>query len=236
MATETEIQEKPMLLSPLQLERLRATLASLRAANTAADEAAETLSQAKSDRDDKKESLTKAVEEMEEAQEFDETRITGLSRDAVRADRKFAVCDREKRSRADFAKKMDAQFFKVAEAIADGQTDLFGSEQASPSDLWKNVPIADIVGDLQAMPFIKQDIHTVGQVCEKCEAINKLVKSGDIAKGSAEFVKQQVAFHLYTRGLTRCIPKDMKELVDKKPKAPPDVKEPKAEAAEEKPE
>lgn len=116
--------ESPSLVSPTQLERLRSGLSAWRAAESAAAEAAEKLSTAKSDRDSKTESFRESVDEIPaeaDPTEEQEHRIASLAKDLRRSEQKFTECDREKRSRADHEKKVGARFLKVAMEIFVGQ-------------------------------------------------------------------------------------------------------------------
>lgn len=216
-------EEKPMMISPLHLSRLRAARAARTEAQAAANEASEKLGQAREDRDDKKKTLSDAVEEMELAEEFDEHRLSELSRDVVRSEKKFVIFDRDKRSRADQARKMDERFVKVAEEIADGQTDMY-SREVQAGDAWKDVLIADAVGDVWAQQFIKRDMHTFGELVARYEEIPTLIKSGDITKDTARYVQQQVARNLHSQGLGRVLPKSLRDLVEKKDAPMPDAK------------
>lgn len=216
------------------MERLRSGLSAWRSAESAAAEAAEKLGTAKSDRDSKTESFREAVDEIPadaDPTEEQEHRIASLAKDLRRSEQKFTECDREKRSRADHEKKVGARFLKVAMEIAEGQGDLY-SQQVSDGDAWRGVPIADIVGDLQAQQFVKQGFHSLADLCDGYKRAVELVRSGDITRQGLDFVGQQVASAMHSRGYAKHLPEPMMRMVGKTVKAPPDVKPEKAEKPE----
>lgn len=221
----TTAEAQPLTVSATQMERLRSTLAAMTAAESAAAEAAEAQGLAKSDRDSKQDSFRQAVDGIAgaEATDEEEHRIAGLSVDLRRSEQKFTEADREKRSRADHEKKVKDRFLRVAMEIAEGQPDLYSKDIAT-GDAWKGVPIADIVGDLQAAQFVKAGLHTLGDMCEGYKRITDLVKSGDITQQGMDFVCQQVAEAMTTRMYGKHLPVEMRKLAGKERKAMPTTK------------
>lgn len=211
----------PNIISPLQLERLRAARGSWKEALSTADEKKQDWLTARQTRDDRREGLAKACDENEAKTVNDVTpahtdeALARMAKDYSRAEHKFVEKDRAKRSVEDLAKKMEAKFIEIAERIAESKEEDMFSVKVDTGAAWRDVLIADIVGDLQATQFVKNNVRTVGDMLEDDNNVRGLMKSGDIEKKAGQFVCQSVAISVKTKGFASALPDWLSSLLDK---------------------
>jgi len=200
-------------VSPLQIERLRAGNISWQNAVQSAEEVKEKWSTARETRDERKLTLTEALEE----DDADDHRVAGLASDFASAERKFVSLDRDKRSREDHARKMEAHFVKIAQDLASGEADDLYAQDLDASDTWRAVLLADVISDIQAIPFVRLGVNTIGDLLdrEKAGELKKLAKAGDLTRQQIEFSLQSAAKWMSQTGRGRSIPASIRDLIDK---------------------
>lgn len=220
-------------VSPLMIERLRASVRSRNEAAERVAEAQDVRAQAKKTRDDRDTTLR----EMNDEGNASDKRLADAARDLSKAERIFDEKDRMYKSRQDHARKMEARLLAICDVIEKGEDpDLFERE-IDTGDSWRLVQIADIVGDLQAQPFVKLGIVDVGHLlgAEKGGKLEEHRKDGELTKLSLAFVPQAVTRWLYDTKRGRFVPEKWKDLREKKDAEVPEIKPEKAAAEAEEP-
>lgn len=156
--------------SALQVERLLAAHASLKDTEADVEEAKGVVTDAKKLREERWENLDKCITEAGEkfkganVMDLDtQTAIFAMDGDYRRAIEAFELADRTYRRLTDQAKKLLERLRQIIESNRE-EEDLYTHNDArrkGDANAWLLVPLADLVGELIARPFIEQGINTV---------------------------------------------------------------------------
>lgn len=130
----------------------------------------------------------------------DEAVVGSVGLDLHHAKERFDVIDRKRRSELDHSRKMQERLFQVLgeviELLPQGPAKATG-------DSWRGAYLADLVGDLQAAPFNRAAVFTLGDLAEhlKSGAIKAHVQSGDLTDEQVQFVNARLQEALSRKGI-----------------------------------
>lgn len=204
-----------LTISPLSIERLRASRFAWKDQETHAAEVKEKWQKAKATRDEREQAMAEAVD-----QDQADKAVAELAREFNRAERTFERIDRDKRSAEDQAKKMRAKFVELAEALAEGTDDDLYAKSVDTGESWRGTLVADVVGDLQAQQFLKVGLRSVADLLENDKDLDGYFKAGDLDRKPGEFVLQAVARWMEDGGRRSAMTARMRKLLDGPRRAP----------------
>lgn len=237
----------------VQAERLFAAHSSLITTRKRCEELKGGHAEAKKRMNEARESLLSAISGAREKHQGDSgciwrgeaEAIWKHEREFTRSIKAYELIDREKRRTDDLEQKLTDRVLSIIENAKNGEELPFGGEdKADPANLdsrWSEILLADLIGDLNARPFIQfASVHTLGHFVTRWDdgVLERQVREKRIDQKVIDYAGAMVRDYLVGRDLASKLGKGMENLpspslrdVDIKEEKPARAEKPKEPAA-----
>lgn len=150
--------------------------------------------EAKDDLKDKQQAFDEACENN------DDDQIASCGKDLHSCGERFDVIDRKRRSELDHARKMEDRLFQVLGEVIEFLPQ--GPAKATETS-WRDIYLADLLGDMQAAPFSRVSIFQLGHLAEnlKSGGIKQHVRDNDLTQAQVDFANTRLQDALSRKGV-----------------------------------